>query len=322
MNKKRILFLLAKIVFTIGLMLLVLTKIDFHKIWYSLKNVHLSLYVLAGSLSIGRIILSVVRWYILLKSKGFYVNFYTLVKYMYMSTFYSLFLPSVIGGDVIRTIVIKKDVENRGEAIGSVLVERFMGLFSLSFISFFALLFGLQYIKNNFIIIFIIGVLVLFIGLYVVLFNKKILNFLLRLLIKIGLSRFEHKIESFFIILYDYGQNKVLLLQVFLLSLLYQIIGIIVVYILGLAISMNVAFYYYIIFVPLIWMIMLLPISFSGFGIREGAFIGFFAEVHVNSEMALLLSVLFFSQMILVGLVGGGFNLIHLIQNHKIVKRD
>jgi hypothetical protein len=50
---------------------------------------------------------------------------------------------------------------------------------------------------------------------------------------------------------------------------------------------------------------MMLPISISGLGVRESAFVYFFSLVGVNNESGLLLSILFFSHSVIYGLAGG-----------------
>jgi hypothetical protein len=55
----------------------------------------------------------------------------------------------------------------------------------------------------------------------------------------------------------------------------------------------------------MIWIITMVPISISGLGVREGAFVFFFTKVGVSDLAALLLSFLNFSQLIVLGLMGG-----------------
>jgi len=298
-------------------MLWVFSSIDFSKIIRSLRGADIFLYALGLGLGVSRMLLAVWRWKLLLRSKEIRVCFASLVEYLFISCFYNLFLPSVIGGDVIRCMALGTELKDHREAFGSVLVERFIGFFSLSVIAFFSLILGLKLVKNPYIIAFVLLVLAGFILAYFIFFNRRVLNWMLLFLKKIGLVRFEKKIEDFFFVLHEYGNNKPVIVKTLVISIVYQSIGIISTYCFGKAIGIPLSFFYYLVFIPLAWMIMLLPISISGFGLREGAFVTFFTQVNVLKEEALLLSFLFFSHVVFIGIIGAAVNVVHLVRRGK-----
>ena len=125
------------------------------------------------------------------------------------------------------------------------------------------------------------------------------------------------EIDKVYLTFYEYRKNKKILLITYIISIIYQIAMIIMVYLLALSIDIDISFSYYLIFLPLIWLIIMIPISISGIGVREGAFVYFFTQIDVPKENSLLLSLLFFSQTIIVGLVGGFVYLIRDIGDRK-----
>ena len=62
---------------------------------------------------------------------------------------------------------------------------------------------------------------------------------------------------------------------------------------------------YFFIFMPLIWVIITVPISISGLGLREGAFVFFFTQVGVSSADAVAISLLYYFYNVIVGGIGG-----------------
>jgi hypothetical protein len=62
---------------------------------------------------------------------------------------------------------------------------------------------------------------------------------------------------------------------------------------------------YYFIFVPLIMLLIMLPVSFNGFGVREGSFVVFFARVGVPSSQAFIISFVVSVLTTLMTAVGG-----------------
>ena len=98
---------------------------------------------------------------------------------------------------------------------------------------------------------------------------------------------------------------KSAMLKMLLLSVFFQLLGVVIIYIVGRALEIQLAFGYYCIYVPLITAIAVLPVSVLGIGIREGAFVFFFTQAGVPKAAALSLSLLLFSQSLLMAAMGG-----------------
>jgi hypothetical protein len=95
------------------------------------------------------------------------------------------------------------------------------------------------------------------------------------------------------------------MLQLVAVSFVYQSLGIVIVYVLGRALGIELSLWRYFIYLPLITAITVLPISLAGIGIREGAFVFFFAQAGVAQAQALALSLLLFAQTLGLALLGG-----------------
>jgi hypothetical protein len=59
------------------------------------------------------------------------------------------------------------------------------------------------------------------------------------------------------------------------------------------------------VFVPLLGLLMVLPISINGLGVREGAGILLFTQIGFSSGQALLMELITYAIMVVVSLVGG-----------------
>jgi hypothetical protein len=90
-----------------------------------------------------------------------------------------------------------------------------------------------------------------------------------------------------------------------LLSVLVQLANVVLVWFLGLAIGVPVPAVYYLILVPLVSLLTLLPISLNGMGIREWTTALFLAQLGVGQGEALCLALLWFLVLTAVSLVGG-----------------
>jgi uncharacterized membrane protein YbhN (UPF0104 family) len=80
---------------------------------------------------------------------------------------------------------------------------------------------------------------------------------------------------------------------------------------------------YYFVFVPLTSLVLVLPISFAGLGVREGTYVFLFSQVGMSQEMALSLSLLVYALgTVTPGLVGGAIYLLRGARGSREVKQE
>ena len=127
---------------------------------------------------------------------------------------------------------------------------------------------------------------------------EKILDILRAKAIKDKLHRFYHAVM-------DAAVYRKVMFRIVMLSLFTQIIGIIIFYTAGLSLNISVPIIYYFLYIPVIQVIVLLPISIAGIGVREGAFVYFFTQLGVSRTQAFSLSLVVFSLSLCLAFIGG-----------------
>ncbi|CAG0982416.1 hypothetical protein ANRL2_02546 [Anaerolineae bacterium] len=113
------------------------------------------------------------------------------------------------------------------------------------------------------------------------------------------------KIDTFYRVLMSYKRHGDILVKAFVCSLIVQCGVMIGYYVLGRGLGMDIPLAYYFLFIPLTTAISMLPISLSGLGIREGAFVFLFAMAGATKEQALTLSLMWFAVGVIVSIIGG-----------------
>ncbi len=91
------------------------------------------------------------------------------------------------------------------------------------------------------------------------------------------------------------------------LSVLFQGLGIGATFLIALSLGSVIPFVYFLMFLPIIWLVSMLPVSINGLGIREGAFVFLFTSIGMSREMALAISALYFFQLAVLGGLGSLF---------------
>jgi hypothetical protein len=88
-------------------------------------------------------------------------------------------------------------------------------------------------------------------------------------------------------------------------SIVVQVGNVVLVWLIGVALGAEVPLAYYFVFVPMVSLLTLLPVSVNGMGVREGGVVLFLKQVGVDEPTALTLALLWFAVFAVVGLLGG-----------------
>ncbi|MFX0140710.1 MAG: lysylphosphatidylglycerol synthase transmembrane domain-containing protein [Candidatus Hodarchaeota archaeon] len=320
LNKKKILFYL-RLCLGLALIAFVLTKINpnaFITLWRSLN---LNYLIFAFFISIFDRVIVTYRWKILLESKGVNFPLFILLEISLVGQFIGRFLPSSLAPDAIKIYSLSKHIPNRTESLSSVIVDRFAGFLALLIMALCAIeIFSNFYYDSSPAILNLELILILlFLTSCFVILGNKVIH-------KIFLSfKFLNKyhwgkiILEFYESIYNYREHKMVFLKTLIISFFVQVFRSIFVYIVSLALNLDVSIIYFFIFIPAITIILMLPITLGGIGVAEMAYIYFFSHAGLSVDAALSLSMLCRILSILVTLPGG---VIYALKGITVIGND
>ena len=101
------------------------------------------------------------------------------------------------------------------------------------------------------------------------------------------------------------GKHKSILLVSLLISFINQFLAISVVWITAVGLNLQIRFSYFLIFVPVITLISMIPISLNGMGLREYAFMSLFSAIGVAPASCIALGLVTSVLLVLSSLPGG-----------------
>ena len=127
--------------FIVGVVLLVLLGwlVDWRRTADMLLHSDLGLVVLAAAVSVLAIVVSTLKWARLIRIACGHVRLRTLLRAYWIGTFFNNYLPSSVGGDVARVLVLAP-IAPTAPTAASVLVERLTGVVALAMLSAVCLL--------------------------------------------------------------------------------------------------------------------------------------------------------------------------------------
>jgi uncharacterized protein (TIRG00374 family) len=246
------------------------------------------------------------RWQVLLRGLGLPAPLGKLTASYLVATFFNNFLPSNIGGDIVRVRDGSKLTGSTTTASLAVVgIDRILGFGALYVLAAVAFAFAPPVVRGLAgARAVLLGLLVLFTGLAYVFFRPGTAG---RLMTLTRLDTVELVREQFEIVqgaVHAYRQRIVTLLQAGLASLAIQ--ALVVFYFLAIARALAIplpagaAF----LMVPLCTLLQALPVSFNGWGLREGLFTLYFTQIGLPRPSALAFSLVGAGLIVLLSLSG------------------
>jgi len=301
---KNLLSFLFRITLSAALLFYVFTKIDLQKTIEVLKSADLMYIYMAGGIFLVVNCILLYRWTIFIKALDLSADYSNVVKHFFYGLFGNLFLPTAIGGDLIKAIGLCKSSTEKPKVIASILLDRISGFASIAIVAIISFIFGYHLIEDKSLIIpiFLMGAGSVTVA--AILFNEAIYSFFCRIFDK--LPKFKNSLMTmhYDIALLKEGGKYKEGIKAILLSCFSQVIFAVSHYLIALGLHQDVSMIYFLIFVPIICIISAFP-SIGGLGVRELGAAYLFAKIGMESGVAVSMTLIVFLFMIIIGLVGG-----------------
>ena len=232
-----------------------------------------------------------IKWNYLIEKQGNYIDFSYLYKLHYVSLLWSIITPGRIGSFGKVFYLKEKIKKSLSESLISIIYDKFVDLLSLFILAIAGSLLILNYISNIFLVVIIAFILIIFSSWF---FSKKErTRFLLKGFYEVLIpKKFKEKVREGFYSFYNNNLKKRYLFVPFLLSLLNWILIYTQLYLLALAMSIDINYFYFILLTSLVTIVSFLPITIIGLGVREISFITLFSIFNINSDKIVAFSLL------------------------------
>lgn len=276
---------LIKAIITLVLFYFLLSYIDIDELFAVLAKSHGGFLLIAILLQILSTYLAAYRWQLIMQMLNFKEDLSFYVKSYFKGTYFNQILPSSIGGDAVRMIELSALGYDKKDVVFGVSVDRVLGLIGLLVLNFFSniLFFGafplwLYQLINLITVTALVGFLLLFF-INNIRFIKEIKGVNLFYRLAIRLNNLYH--------------SKITLFKHILISVLVQLISVLVIYAVALSIEVKITLDLFLIAIPPIFLLTIIPISLAGWGVREGAMVGIFMLIGADKEEILALSIIY-----------------------------
>lgn len=276
--------LAVKLLFSAGLLYLLFGMIEWEQLRAVLQLANVPLLLSGIIFFLVNLSLIVSRWKVALSSLGIEESKSSLFRLNVSGTFYNHFLPSTVGGDAYKLLVLSGVYPTRRkELFASIVADRFSGLVGLLVINVVLVSFFTQYVlASQVFLLFEIGMVLVILLLPVAIVLNKLL---------IGRMAFGEKVRE------SLAQLQVLatwpiLLRMFAYSVVFVIVGTLWLWTYLFAFGYAVEYVYLLFIFTIVQTAGMVPISFNSIGVAEGLLVFFLGFIGVPPEVALMVALL------------------------------
>lgn len=303
--------LLLKVVFSVGILVYIFTRVvHIGDLWANLRGVNVSYLIAAVGVYFVVQTLSAYRWYLLLRPLDIETGFWKILSLYYLGMYFNFFLPSAIGGDVFKVYYLNKETGRLSASTASVFIDRDIGMGGLLLAATLVAAYGGTRIppENGVLLAPLFALIgVAFIAANLALFYRPSYKLLHRLLSAFRMKSADEKVERLFGSVNSYRGLWGLGAVALIISLGVQV-GCAVVNILAasaIGLQTQHGWIDYMVFIPAIGLIGMIPLSVNGAGWREASYILLFQSVGAEVHQAATLSLLWLGIMVVTSLPGG-----------------
>jgi glycosyltransferase 2 family protein len=312
---KKIVSIVLRIAASMLMLAFLFKQVDVQAILKVIKSADIGLLLVACAVFFLTYVFCLFRWEMLLRAADIKLPLKRVIFSFAGGTFFNLFLPSTIGGDLIRSLDLSAHTKKPKEIVATVLMDRLSGYIGLVVVALLAVFLGWRFLDDKSVLVTVFVVAGILVAILLAFFNTFLYTKINGLLTTLRLGKAGELIRNLHQEIHRFRGHKKVIVKNVLLSVLIQTISPIITYIIAVSLGIQVNIIYFFIFLPVIGAITLLPISLGGLGLRDATTIFFFAKIGVSKDLAFAMSLLSFTFLLMYGSIAG---LIYFVTvNHR-----
>jgi glycosyltransferase 2 family protein len=248
------------------------------------------------------------RWQILLASRGIDEPLGWLTRLYFVGYAAGQVLPTAVGGDAVRIVEhARRRPHAKAEAAGAVLLERVIGATATLLLVALGLAVAVGRYDDIALLVWVelAGVVSVAVVAFL-LFSRRTRGLLERWVFPLGRRiRLEEPLARVHAALHGYRDRPSVLLSTLGLTLAAQLARMLAIWLCGEAVGIDLSPLVYVILGPLLFLVMLVPFTINGLGVREAFFVAFLGRFGVDADAAFAAGFLFYVVTVATSLPGG-----------------
>jgi glycosyltransferase 2 family protein len=298
------------------LLIILFRMIDFERLWLTLTSANLQLIVVGLLAMMLNFLVKTYRWGSILRIQSSNISFIQLARLNFLSLFIGNFLPTSLSYDIVRIYYVSQRAADPRIAISSIVADRVIGNLSIgisAILAFGILKFAGPLQIETLLSLGIVVFLLLSLALPLALWNEVIVEGVRSLLNRFTGRRLFESVQDLAEHLLLYWKQAPLMSTALALAFLNLLIAVLEFYLIAQAFSAQVSLGYFFLFIPLVILLSMLPVSVGGIGLVEAGLVFFFAKVGMPAEMCLSIALIHRALQLICVLPGGAIYVVESV---------
>ncbi len=274
-----------KFFFSTGLLLLLFRMVDFTAIGHLIANATWMYIGWAMVFQWISTVLAAYRWSLIMESLAFHEPFRFYVGSYFKGAFFNQALPGSIGGDAVRGLELGAMGYRKKEAFFGIFLDRIVGLAGLLVLNL-----GANLLNDDLFPPWLFHLITMIcvggIGGFGVLILLRKIAWLQKYRVTRVFADLSHRFRQV------YRTKQAIFIQV-TLSMIIHFFSILALYALAQALGVVFPLSTFLVAVPPVFLLTIIPLSLAGWGVRESALVGIFLLLGASKEGILSVSVLY-----------------------------
>jgi uncharacterized protein (TIRG00374 family) len=274
----------------------------------------------SGLLMIGIIIglfcnvISCYQWQCLLAGERIQIDLRRLINLYFVGIAFNHFLPTGMGGDVVKAYYTGKDGDNFPGSTSAVIMSRITGFVGMLLVALPIIISCHSLFTSSLITLFLFSCLVMCAGLGGAMLVVTLLPKLAGKWSKIALVKTVVRAGE---TIRESCTRPRFIGQAILFGAIFHLCAALNYYCYAKMLHIHVDINFYLVAIPLASLIAFLPISLNGYGLREGTLVAIFATLHTSASTTLAVALLVDIQILLFGVLG---SVIYILMGQRLLK--
>lgn len=282
----------ARIIFSVALLIAVISLADWRSVARVLQTIDREWIVLAIVLALtDRLVLSY-RWQQLLAAQGVDPGFGQAFRVQLVAGFLGSFLPTSLGVDAVRITALCRAGKPAPQVIGATLVDRATIVVATLILGSLTILLVAQTHMTAELQQAVVFCTLLVIGMLGVILHPRVRHFAQRAITRHVPKSLADKITGVAIAALAYRRNPRLLVRIAFITAVLFAVRIFFVKALVLACGVAVPMRALMLTIPVLWIVVMLPITIGGLGVQDAAYVALLGVVGVGAAVAVSVSLL------------------------------
>ncbi len=275
---------------------LIFRSVDLRGVMQTMLGAKASLLLLALLFQLLSTLAASWRWMLVMQRLDFGQDFMFYLRSYFKGSFFNQGLPTSIGGDALRVLDVARTGHRKRDAFYGVAVDRGLGLGGLLVFNLIALQLNPELLPHP-AFLAINGLVSLGVAGFVAVYLLHKLRFLERWPVTVVFIRISQRLAQVLRSIPATALHLGLSLFIHLLSLL-------CIYFIGSGVGLEFDLWTYMVIVPPVILLTIVPVSLAGWGVREGGMIGLFTLIGADKTLVLSMSILYGFALIITSLPG------------------